>query len=90
MYAYSSGSRLVLAVSGARPADPQQYRQLHNVVEEMAIGAGLPEAGGVRDRRPLAERVRDRHQPEQAAITATTGLLQIMNREELEGVIATR
>ena len=41
-YTYSSGDRLVLAVAGAHPADPSQYRQLHNVVEEMAISAGLP------------------------------------------------
>ena len=42
VYAYSSGSRLVLAVSGARLADAEQYRQLHNVVEAMAISAGIP------------------------------------------------
>ena len=42
LFALSSGARLVLAVSGARPADPQQYAQLHNIVEGLAIGDGLP------------------------------------------------
>ena len=41
-YALTAGSRLVLAVSGAKPADPSRYQQLHNVVEEMAISAGIP------------------------------------------------
>src|SRR5438045_5360668 len=42
LYAVTSGTHLVLAVSGARPADPIQYRQLHNLVEELAIGDGMP------------------------------------------------
>src|SRR5438105_11868287 len=41
-YSLRSGARLVLAVSGARPADPHQYQQLHDIVEALAIGDGLP------------------------------------------------
>ena len=41
-FAIMSGGRLVLAVSGAKPADPHQYHQLHDVVEAMSISAGLP------------------------------------------------
>jgi heat shock protein HtpX len=41
-YTLTSGARLVLAVSGAHPADPQRYQQLHDIVEALAIGDGLP------------------------------------------------
>src|ERR1017187_2381851 len=41
-YTLTAGTRLVLSVSGARPADQTQYRQLHDIVEALAIGDGLP------------------------------------------------
>jgi heat shock protein HtpX len=87
-YALVAGSRLVLAVSGARPADPQQYRQLHNVVEEMALSAGLPKPAVYVIEDPSPNAFATGVSPGRAAITATTGLLEIMNREELEGVIS--
>jgi heat shock protein HtpX len=87
VYALTSGSRLVLAVSGARPADPHQYQQLHDVVEEMAISAGLPKPAVYVIDDPSPNAFATGVSPNKAAITATTGLLQIMNRDELEGVI---
>ena len=87
-YTYSSGDRLVLAVAGAHPADPSQYRQLHNVVEEMAISAGLPKPAVYVIDDPSPNAFATGVSPDRAAITATTGLLQIMNRDELEGVIS--
>ncbi len=88
VYAYSSGSRLILAVSGARPADTEQYRQLHNVVEAMAISAGLPKPAVYVIDDPSPNAFATGVSPNRAAITATTGLLTMMNREELEGVIS--
>ena len=88
VYAITSGSRLVLAVSGARPADPNQYRQLHDVVEAMAISAGLPKPAVYVIDDPSPNAFATGVSPNKAAITATTGLLQIMNRQELEGVIS--
>ncbi len=88
VYAYTSGSRLVLAVSGARPADEEQYRQLHNVVEAMAISAGLPKPAVYVINDPSPNAFATGVSPDRAAITATTGLLTMMNREELEGVIS--
>jgi heat shock protein HtpX len=78
----------VLAVSGAHPADPEQYRQLHNVVEEMAISAGLPKPAVYVIDDPSPNAFATGVSPGRAAITATTGLLEVMNREELEGVIS--
>jgi heat shock protein HtpX len=86
-YSISSGTRLVLAVSGAHPADPNQYRQLHNLVEELAIGDGIPKPAVYVIDDPSPNAFATGISPDKAAITATSGLLQIMNREELEGVL---
>lgn len=87
-FALASGTRLVLAVSGAQPADPGQYQQLHNVVDEMSIAAGLPKPAVYVIDDPSPNAFATGTSPNRAAITATTGLLQTMNREELEGVIS--
>ncbi|HEY5030870.1 MAG TPA: M48 family metallopeptidase [Actinomycetes bacterium] len=86
-FTLTSGSRMVLSVSGARPADPQQYRQLHDVVEALAIGDGLPKPAVYVIDDPSPNAFATGISPNKAAITATTGLLAMMNREELEGVI---
>jgi heat shock protein HtpX len=86
-FALTSGTRLVLAASGAHAADPQQYRVLHDVVEALAIGDGLPKPAVYVIDDPSPNAFATGVSPNKAAITATTGLLQMMNREELEGVI---
>ena len=78
----------MLAASRARKADPAQYRQLHNVVEAMAISAGLPKPAVYVIDDPSPNAFATGVSPNRAAITATTGLLQMMNREELEGVVS--
>ena len=88
LYAYYFGSATVLAAMGAQEANPQQYQQLYNVVQALAIGDGLPlpKVYVINDQSPNAFATgRD---PNHAAVTVTTGLLQMMNREELEGVLA--
>ncbi len=82
-----SGASIVLSVSGAHPADPQQYANLHNLVEALAIGEGIPKPAVYVIDDPSPNAFATGTSPKKAAITATTGLLAIMNREELEGVI---
>jgi len=79
---------LALAASGARKADPLQYKRLHNVVEEMAIASGLPkpEVYVVPDSSPNA--FATGRNPDNAAIAVTTGLYEMLDRAELQGVIA--
>jgi len=86
-YTLTSGTRLVLTVSGARPADQTQYRRLHDIVEALAIGDGLPKPQVFVIDDPSPNAFATGISPDKAAITATTGLLAMMNREELEGVI---
>ncbi len=86
LYSLNSGAALVLRVSGAVPADPTQYPQLHNLVEALAIGEGIPNPAVYVINDPSPNAFATGVSPDKAAITFTTGLLSIMNREELEGV----
>ncbi len=86
IYSLNAGAALVLRVSGAVPADPAQYRQLHDMVEALAIGEGIPKPAVYVIDDPSPNAFATGVSPEKAAITFTTGLLAIMNREELEGV----
>jgi heat shock protein HtpX len=86
LYSLSSGTRMVLRVSGAVPADGTQYAQLHNIVEALAIGEGIPKPTVYVINDPSPNAFATGVSPDKAAITFTSGLLAIMNREELEGV----
>jgi len=88
LYSIKSGASLVLSVSGAHPADPVQYAQLHDLVDALAIGEGIPKPAVYVIDDPSPNAFATGTSPDRAAITATTGLLEIMNREELEGVIS--
>ncbi len=85
---YWKADKIALAVSRAHPADPEQYKRLHNIVEGLCIASGLPKPRVyvIEDEAPNAFATgRD---PKHAAIAVTTGLLHKMNRVELEGVVA--
>jgi heat shock protein HtpX len=86
LYSLNAGAGMVLRISGAVPADPARYQQLHNLVEALAIGDGIPKPAVyvINDSSPNA--FATGVSPDKAAITFTTGLLATMNREELEGV----
>jgi heat shock protein HtpX len=85
-YSLTAGAKLVLRVSGAVPADPVHYLQLNDLVEALSIGEGIPKPAVyvIDDSSPNA--FSTGVSQDKAAITYTTGLLAIMNREELEGV----
>ncbi|MCX7732584.1 MAG: M48 family metalloprotease [candidate division WOR-3 bacterium] len=85
---YYTSDKLALAVNRARPASADEYYELHNVVEEVALAAGIPKPRVyvVDDEAPNA--FATGRNPENASVAVTTGLLQLMNREELQGVIA--
>jgi heat shock protein HtpX len=88
MFAYYFGSNTVLAAVGAQEADPRQYQQLYNIVQTLAIGDGLPMPKVYVMNDPSPNAFATGRDPNHAAVTVTTGLLQIMNREDLEGVLA--
>ena len=86
LFSLNAGAGLVLRISGAVPADPARYQQLHNLVEALAIGEGIPKPAVYVINDPSPNAFATGVSPEKAAITFTSGLLAIMNREELEGV----
>jgi heat shock protein HtpX len=84
---YRHGDRVVLAVSRAKEVTHEQEPRLHNIVEGLAIAAGIPKPRiyVVEDQAPNAFATgRD---PAHSSIAVTRGLLEKMNRVELEGVI---
>jgi heat shock protein HtpX len=84
---YFYGDKMVLASTRAKKVTPEQEPRLHNVVEGLAIAAGVPkpEVYVVPEMAPNAFATgRD---PEHSSIAVTQGLLDTMNRVELEGVI---
>lgn len=84
---YRNGDKIVLAVSRAREVSHADEPRLHNIVEGLAIAAGIPKPKVyvVEDQAPNAFATgRD---PEHSSIAVTRGLLDKMNRVELEGVI---
>lgn len=85
---YWKSDKIALAVSRARPADPEQYRRLYNLVEGLCIASGLPQPGVYIIDDPAPNAFATGRNPEHAAIAVTTGLLEKLNRVELEGVIA--
>jgi heat shock protein HtpX len=88
VFTLHSGTRLVLAVAGARLVDRGQYPQLCDLVEALAIGDGLPTPAIYIVEDPSPNAFATGVSPDRAAVTVTSGLLAVMNREELEGVLA--
>src|SRR5204863_1015288 len=87
-FSYFYSDRVALAASRARPADGPEYQRYHNLVEGLCIAAGLPKPKlyVVDDAAPNA--FATGRNPKHSSLAVTTGLLQMMNRVELEGVIA--
>jgi heat shock protein HtpX len=84
---YRYGDRVVLASSRAKEVSAEEQPRLHNIVEGLSIAAGIPKprVHVVPEAAPNAFATgRD---PEHASIAVTEGLLQTMNRVELEGVV---
>lgn len=85
---YRWGDRLVLRVSKARPASREEHARLHNVAEGLAIAAGVPKPALYVIPGEAPNAFATGRDPEHASVAVTEGLLRLMNRVELEGVIA--
>lgn len=85
---YWKSDAIALSVSRAVPADPEVYKRLHNLVEGLCIASGLPKPRVYVIDDPAPNAFATGRDPKHAAIAVTTGLLEKMNRVELEGVVA--
>ncbi len=85
---YFYGSKLVLKMSKAQVADKDQYRQLYDIVEGLAAASQLPVPTIYIINDPSPNAFATGKNKKTASIAVTSGLLAMMNRNELEGVIA--
>jgi heat shock protein HtpX len=85
---YWFSDSLVIKMTGAVPATKESHSMLINVVENLAITAGLPMPKVYVVNDPAPNAFATGRDPEHAAVAATTGLLAILNQTELEGVMA--
>jgi heat shock protein HtpX len=88
LVSYFNSDKVALRVSNAKPADEAEYRRYHNLVEGLCIAAGLPKPRLYVVDDPAPNAFATGRNPKHAALAVTTGLLDTMNRVELEGVIA--
>ncbi|MFC7048049.1 zinc metalloprotease HtpX [Emcibacter nanhaiensis] len=87
-FAYWNSDKMVLGMYGAREVDRHSAPELHNIVEGLARRAGLPMPRVYLMDNDQPNAFATGRNPEHAAVAATTGLLRILNREEVTGVIA--
>ncbi|MFR1099030.1 MAG: zinc metalloprotease HtpX, partial [Streptococcus thermophilus] len=80
-------TNIVMAMNGAREVDEHTAPELYHVVEDMAMVAQIPMPRVFVVDDPSMNAFATGSSPKNAAVAATTGLLAVMNREELEGVI---
>lgn len=85
---YWYSDKLVLRMTGARPVEKADAPELYNVVENLAITAGLPMPKVYIVDDPSPNAFATGRDPEHAVVAVTSGLLQILDRSELEGVMA--
>lgn len=85
---YYAGDSLILATSGARRVHHADDPELFNVVEEMAIAAGVPIPAVYLIDDPALNAMATGRDPQHAAVAITTGLRHKLTRDELQGVMA--
>ena len=85
---YWFSDKLVIKMTGAKPADRAEHGELIRIVENLSITAGLPMPKVYVVDDPAPNAFATGRDPEHAVVAFTTGLLRILDRTELEGVAA--
>lgn len=85
---YFYSDKIVLLTTGAQPANKKQFFDFYTVTENLSLADGLPMPLLYVINDPSPNAFATGRDPKHAVVCATTGLLQMMNRTELEGVIA--
>lgn len=88
VFSYWNSDKIVIKMSGAKPITRDTHREYWNTMENLAITAGLPMPKLYIIDDPSPNAFATGRDPEHAAVAVTTGLLSIMNKTELEGVLA--
>lgn len=88
LISYWNADRMVLAMHRARPVDARTAPEFHAIVERLSRNAGLPMPAVYVIDNPQPNAFATGRDPEHAAVAATTGLLQMLDRDEIAGVMA--
>jgi heat shock protein HtpX len=88
IWSYWNSDKVVISMARAVPADPLQYPDLHHIVENLSITAGLPKPKVYIIDDPAPNAFATGRNKEHAAVAVTSGLLGMMDHTELEGVLA--
>jgi heat shock protein HtpX len=88
LFAYWNSDRMVLRLQGAKPITREEAPEYHDMVQALVVRAGIPmpKLYVIQNDQPNA--FATGRNPENAAVAATSGLLNLLNRDEIEGVIA--
>ncbi|MCK4755450.1 M48 family metalloprotease [candidate division WOR-3 bacterium] len=85
---YYNSDKIAISTTKSVPANPDEFRMLHNVVDEVSIAAGIPKPKVYITPSPAPNAFATGRNPQNASVAVTTGLLEIMNRQELQAIIA--
>ena len=85
---YYKSDKIALASVNAKPASREKYRQYYNVVEGLCLASGLPMPKLYVMENPQINAFASGRNPKNAVICVTTGALEKLNKQELEGVLA--
>jgi heat shock protein HtpX len=88
LFAYWNADKMVLRMHGAKQVDRQSAPEFYGLVEELSQRAGLPMPKVYIMDNPQPNAFATGRNPQNAAVAATTGLLRILNRDEVAGVMA--
>ncbi|MDA8597218.1 zinc metalloprotease HtpX [Candidatus Pacebacteria bacterium] len=88
IFSYWHSDKIVLRMTNAKPVSREEHRELWNITENLAITAGLPMPKLYIVEEPAPNAFATGRNPEHGVVAVTTGLLDILDKNELEGVVA--
>lgn len=87
-FSYFYSDKMVLRMYNAQPLDPERYRKIYDMVHELTSKSGLPMPKLWIVNTPLANAFATGRNPNHSSVAVTTGILEILDEEELRGVLA--
>ncbi len=88
IFSYWNSDKMVIKMSGAKPMDKSTHKEVYNLVENLTIATGLPMPKLYIINDPAPNAFATGRNPEHSAIAVTSGLLERLEKNELEGVLA--
>lgn len=88
LFSYFKSDEMIIQVTGAQEAPESKYKKYHNLVEGLTVASGLPKPDLYIQDKPEINAFATGRKPEDGKICVTTGALEKLEKDELEGVLA--